>query len=1449
MADETRVVEVGFRFDVENEAAFTNLVKGLQKLASLNLSGIGGTGIQTERVTRQLNDGSRAISTYSRAINNSTTALRQQEAAEKQVQAALLRSELAYRRANDALSRYLANQNKSRNNQSFINALASPQIREAGESLQQAGFAITGTVTAGFVGLAVAAARSAIEIDKNVNALRPLVGGAREAEERFRQLFNLAQQTPGLTSKTAVALDAQLRLANVSEQTINRFLGSVGRLNAIQSIGDPQDFANNLRQLIDQGFERADLKQVVNRNPIAGELIREVFGVDNPTNSEAIRDSAQKLGIKSAEQFFDALAKAGENNPKLKNATESIAVQLEKAQDRLSVALRPLGVTLLNAIIPALESAIPIVEALASSFDKLPTPLKALLIVLAGTAAAIGPLLTAFGGLTQVFQVVTIGKVVRDFIALRTELAATQAIATTAVASQAALATATAATGTAATSTAAGFGVLRAAVTFLTGPWGIAIAAATALGVAYLSLSGNTNELKDATAAQVQQAFLQSQRFSSQADEIQKLAGKVNLTTDEQQKLRQAYQALEPAARGRIELIKDETERTNALAVEIRKLSTEQRDRSGLVGANIVGNLTKSIDELKELQTQAKNARAALANPLPAEAFKFDEQGLLSQQQSLQVAQKLALAYEQQVQEAEAKTRGFIGELNELGRSTKLSETELIQLADKYGLLSGSSKDAAEKIAQIRQELGLLPNSSDKAASSIDALANSLDSLRTGDASGVRAVIESELSKIAGSAKSSGDAVKQLQGKLKDDSGFKTQFEALKRYNEARKKLDEQLNPRSGGTGRTRAVFFEREQNRAAEAAQARQLAIVRRGAEVELAVNEVNFKNQLIGFTAYARKREALQNTLIDRERINQELAAKNLSNDLERLNKLITANPKQTSLLRERDSLLAEIQRNQTALEENTAARAASAAEAQNTINDGLKQEEDRLKKIAIAYLEITNQQRSAAGLRNRSNVRDDLTRLTAEIGDVESGIRGAETAGNVKAADLLRLRLQGLETARQQTLEILKQLDLNADFEESQRLLAQIEQERANALERLNIRLAETGATEDDATKQRRDLMQEYGIKIQDVINQLLKLQALGAKNPEIQRLIDSLKITGLDTFTIPIEERIAPIRTEIDRLFSERDRLIAENERSGESAVTQETNRLKIIDEFNGKLRTQLELYKEIEATRAGGPSETFKQTKASIDSATQSTYNFSKSLKDTAASAGLNAITQFFTDVATGAKSFKEAAIDALASFLRTIATIIIQILTLKLIETVTGIPVGALLKISAGGLASGGAVAALAEGGSVLGGRPRGFASGGSFQKDPRGFVSGPGDGKSDSVLAWFSGAKKFARVSNTEFVVDAETTRNVGLPFLYSLINTKGRIMKFASGGDIAGSLGNLGNLAELTGTQNEISINQTVAIDPVDALERALKTRRGVRLVTQVIAENPTRVRTALT
>ena len=242
-------------------------------------------------------------------------------------------------------------------------------------------------------------AQFGIDLDRSRNQLVALTGSAEKAKQRFSELNAIAQRTPGLTTGLATTLDAQLRVFSVNVATIDRLLPVIGKLNAISPLGDPRQFVNNLTQLVSQNFERQDLKELVGQSPIAGQLIKQIFNVDNPTNAEAIRKAAKAMGVTTVERLAEELIKAAENSAALKNAQESLGDRLEKRFEQLKIRLGETGEKILETLIPALDKLLPLLNGMLGVFNKLPDNLQATTIGILAVAPAINTLVGAVSGL------------------------------------------------------------------------------------------------------------------------------------------------------------------------------------------------------------------------------------------------------------------------------------------------------------------------------------------------------------------------------------------------------------------------------------------------------------------------------------------------------------------------------------------------------------------------------------------------------------------------------------------------------------------------------------------------------------------------------------------------------------------------------------------------------------------------------------------------------------------------------------------------------------------------------------------------------------------------------------------------------------------------------------------------------------------------------------------
>ena len=1468
---------------IKSQASATKADAGLVTAQAAQAKAIAAA--QAQQATAQNNLSAATESAQARAVKaaNSNAAAQaaaarsstQFAAAQLRTDAELLRATTAYEKASLAANTFAQAQARAGQRKGIVELLSSPQIREAGESIGQAGFAFNQFVTGPLVALARVSTESAFAIDENVNSIKALTGSASAAEGRFQALFTLAQKTPGLTTDIATALDSQLKLANVSEGIVDRFLVTVGRLNSIKSIGDPQEFANNLRQLVDQGFEKADLKQVVNRNPIAGELIKQVFGVDNPTNSEAIRSSAARLGVTTAERFFDELAKAGENNPKLKNATESLSVQLEKSQDRLQVAVRPLGLVLINAIIPAIQAAVPVVETLAAGFDKLPAPIKALTISLALLAAGVGPALGLFGGFVQTFQVFQVTKILQ-------------------------LASATTATGTAAAGAATGMGLfagslaavrtaLAATATFLfTTPagWAVLAAAALAAGVAYLAFNDSQKKVIEQAdnlkLGDLTGQLTQVKNLQSQLAEAENLTGAQSNLNAEQERFNRILGTLTPQQQAVIGALGSQKAKVDELKQSLKEaLAAKQAEAQAeqIILLAAVAARQREIDAtneaIKRLQEQLRLRNELLKS------------GQTTQTETIGAGFGEALTLTEDIA---AKERDLANErlksgkqLDELNKAQQENITKLRATLPLLGLTEEQLLKEAQAGRLTTEQFGLLKKALDSAgaasigtAAGADNVSAALSAMQkraqdaqraletlfsTGDATELRKQVTDRVNQITGQALKAGSGVSGALGEfnkaLKDSNDpLASQVKNLQDFEKIQTALNEKVAPKkaTGGGGRSTvardALADIKSRDDLIRAQFEREIGLQQNTNQRLQAANQSAFDRQLKGVREFLERKRQLEEASAELDLRAARTAAERANGELLRIQQAQSQTKNkadQQRLAGEEDRVRAEIVRAEEAITLAQRRRADVGIQASRDLQKALEDEAEKLREIEVRFLEITDKQSAAARLTVGAESDRQLKSLNLEFAAVTTAVEKAQADGRTADAEALASQQERLRVAIQQTEEIRRQSLLNVDFAQAQRDLTEIDRARSLALDEQQRKLEAVGATDDEVTKQRREVMRLYQQQIDAVIERLQILQNQGARNPEIEKTIQDLQNRKKNETALSLGQQLSPGIGNVDQIFAERQRQIDAINRSGTlTSLEKDQARKAVIEATNRQLERQLELLRLIFAEKGLPLNEQFKELENRVKDSNNQTQSFGTTLRDVAQQGAINSLTGFFTDIASGAKSFKDAALDALGSFIQALQQAVIQAIVLNLVLALFGGGAGAAVPA---GASKGGAVAGLAEGGAV---RPRRYASGGQVQYDPTGLLRGPGGGRADKILAYFPAANRVARVSNTEYVLDAETTRNLTVPFLDRIRAAKGRVKfggGFAEGGAVSAAGNSILNVSpNVAGGDTNVALNQTIQLSPVEMTRRALRDRSVVRDILEVIGNERTRVNATL-
>lgn len=267
------------------------------------------------------------------------------------------------------------------------------------QSIQQAfsnvGQQLSLKVSLPLAGLGAAALKAAADVDKSRQTLTALTGSVDAANKKLEELRRLARESPGVTTSFASSLFAQFKaLGTVTDQTINSVIKSIGRLNAVFSLPDPQGFARNLQQIFTQGFERADIKEALGQVPIFEQILEQAFGTKDAAKLKALKDAGQL----TIEAYFSGIV--GAIDRRFPAVQEAILARFQKTKDEILIALAPVGEALLRALEPVLQKIIPQVISLLEQFQKLPPSVQENIVKFGLLVAALGPVIQIFGTLT-----------------------------------------------------------------------------------------------------------------------------------------------------------------------------------------------------------------------------------------------------------------------------------------------------------------------------------------------------------------------------------------------------------------------------------------------------------------------------------------------------------------------------------------------------------------------------------------------------------------------------------------------------------------------------------------------------------------------------------------------------------------------------------------------------------------------------------------------------------------------------------------------------------------------------------------------------------------------------------------------------------------------------------------------------------------------------------------
>lgn len=469
----------------------------------------------------------------------------------------------------------------------------------------------------------------------------------------------------------------------------------------------------------------------------------------------------------------------------------------------------------------------------------------------------------------------------------------------------------------------------------------------------------------------------------------------------------------------------------------------------------------------------------------------------------------------------------------------------------------------------------------------------------------------------------------------------------------------------------------------------------------------------------------------------------------------------------------------------------------------------------------------------IENLKNLRQELKNIGASTTAIDSKIRSSENR-------LFSTKRNELE--RQYNL-ILEQRD--------------------KFLNKIDIRAKETSADKQFVDEERNKVLKSTAERIEKEVipayEALAKQFKQGSAEAEtLRKAIEALKQQVVDAKTPDksqlFQKNIDKVKERYDDLVKERDKKIREVERNNNLTENEKAyKRNNIYKEYYRLLSDIIVKWQELIASQTTGLNpeqikqwnDELEQTKQNLNESQTNAKDFGTTLKEVAVDALASGLTNFFNDVLSGTKSLKEAALDFARSFLQAIQQVIIKMLVLKALTM--------LFNAFSPGLGDS-LFAGMQGGDSVFGGLV-GMATGGVLA-NPVGQINGQGSPKSDSVLTWFNSIGKFIKTSNREYVLDGETTNNLGVGFLDRVRATKGRILKplksMATGGSVSEDISTKASAInagiDTLANNGDTNLNVSVGLSPVDFVKRAFAHSDGISALVEAIGNNKTKIKTRL-
>lgn len=315
---------------------------------------------------------------------------------------------------------------------------SSAKLKQFGKQATSVGKSLTIGLSTPIALAGVKALSSAAKFEKLQTQLNVLTGSAEKGTKAFKQLVEFSAGTPFQLDELVKANNTLMGFG-VSTADAFKHLQSIGDIAAVSG-GDLQNISVAFGQVAASGrLMGQDLLQLINNGVPIIDMLSESMGVAKSDIKDMVSEGAVTFPV-LIKAFEDATSEGGKFAGGMQQLSGTLGGVFSTLKDNINIAFAEIGKSIVEStdLVEVSKKVISKIQELTQKFKDLSPEAKKFALIVAGVAAAIGPILIVvgqmsigFGALIKAlplvaggFKLLTAAMVANPILAVATAIAA-----------------------------------------------------------------------------------------------------------------------------------------------------------------------------------------------------------------------------------------------------------------------------------------------------------------------------------------------------------------------------------------------------------------------------------------------------------------------------------------------------------------------------------------------------------------------------------------------------------------------------------------------------------------------------------------------------------------------------------------------------------------------------------------------------------------------------------------------------------------------------------------------------------------------------------------------------------------------------------------------------------------------------------------------------------------